>query len=123
MARFPSDQASDQVGGRLVTQPTDQPPVTTPENVQPRLELSEHHRAVIRLCEIPRSAGDLMTELGMSHKTFFRSTVLEPLLVGGLIQQTHPEQPNHPKQAYVLTEAGLRLLELIKTQGQTQNGD
>jgi ATP-dependent DNA helicase RecG len=123
LARFPSDQASDQVSGRLVTQPTDQPPVTTPETVQPRLELSEHHRAVIRLCEIPRSAGDLMTELGMSHKTFFRSTVLEPLLVGGLIQQTHPEQPNHPKQAYVLTEAGLRLLELIKTQGQTQNGD
>lgn len=121
--RFPSDQASDPVGGRLVTQPTDQPPGITPETVQPRLELSEHHRAVIRLCEIPRSAGDLMTELGMSHRTFFRSTVLEPLLAGGLIQQTHPEQPTHPKQAYVLTDAGLRLLERIKTQGQTQNGD
>ena len=121
--RFPSDQVTDQVGGRLVTQPTDQPPGTTSETAQPKLELSEHHRAVIKLCEIPRPAGDLMAELGMSHRTFFRSTVLEPLLAGGLIHQTHPEQPNHPKQAYVLTEAGLRLLELIKTQGQTQNGD
>jgi ATP-dependent DNA helicase RecG len=75
------------------------------------------------LCEIPRSSGDLMGELGMSHRTFFRSTVLEPLLAGSLIQQTHPDLPNHPNQAYVLTEAGLRLLELMKTSGQTQNGD
>ena len=123
LERFPSDQATDQVGERLVTPPTDQPPGTTPKTVQPKLELSEHHRAVIRLCEVPRPAGDLMAKLGMSHRTFFRETVLEPLLAGGLIQQTHPKQPNHPRQAYVLTEAGLRLLELIKTQGQTQNGD
>lgn len=109
----------------MVTQPTDQPPDSGQETVQvqQKLELSEHHREIIRLCEIPRSAGDLMGELGMSHRTFFRSTVLEPLLAGGLIQQTHPEQPNHPKQAYVLTEAGLRLLGLMKTQGQTQNDD
>jgi ATP-dependent DNA helicase RecG len=64
-----------------------------------------------------------MGELGLSHRTFFRSTVLDPLLAGGLIQQTHPELPNHPKQAYVLTEAGLRLSELMRTQGQTQNGE
>ena len=49
--------------------------------------------------------------------------MLEPLLAGGLIQQTHPELPNHPKQAYVLTEAGLRLSELMRTQGQTQNDE
>jgi len=125
LARFPSDQASDQAGWRLVTQPADQPPSSAQEAAQihQKLELSEHHRVVIRLCEIPRSAGNLMGELGMSHRSFFRSTVLEPLLVGGLIQQTHPEQPNHPKQAYVLTEAGLRLSELMKTQSQIQNGD
>lgn len=123
LSRFPSDQPSDQVGGRLVTPSTDQPQVSIPDTTPPRLELSEHHRAVIRLCEIPRSAGDLMGELGLSHRTFFRSTVLEPLLAGGLIQQTHPELPNHPKQAYLLTEAGLRLSELMRTQGQTQNDE
>ena len=123
LARFPSDQASDQVDRKLVTPATDQVPDVASETVQPKLELSEHHRTVIRLCEIPRSTGDLMAELEMNHKTFFRNTVLEPLLVGGLIQQTYPEQPNHPKQAYVLTEAGLRLLELMRTQNQTQNGD
>jgi len=123
LSRFPSDQPSDQVGGKLVTPPTDQPQVSIPDTTQPKWEFSEHHREVIRLCEIPRSASDLMGELGLSHRTFFRNTVLEPLLAGGLIQQTHPELPNHPKQAYVLTEAGLRLLELMKTQSQTQIGD
>ncbi|MFH0784051.1 MAG: hypothetical protein V2B20_19150 [Pseudomonadota bacterium] len=38
-----------------------------------------------------------------------------------MVQQTHPEQPTHPKQAYMLTDAGLRLLELMKAQGQTQS--
>ena len=116
--RFSSDQVSDQAEERLVTQSTDQPlidPGQTPPH-PPQLELSDNHRKVLKLCEIPRSSGNLMEELRMSHRTFFRTTVLEPLLSGGLIQQTHPEQPNHPKQAYVLTEAGLRLLELLKSQ-------
>lgn len=126
LARFPSDQVSDQVsvdqGERLVTQPTEQPPVTGQHRgkAPEKLELSAHQRKIILLGEIPRSAGDLLGELGLSHRTFFRSTILEPLLKNGLIKQTHPEQPNHPKQTYVLTEAGLRLLELIKSQAQKQ---
>ena len=123
LVRFPSDQAGDQVVVGLVTPPTDQPQHPNPDTPLSRLELSDHQRAVIRLCEVPRSAGDLMGELGLSHRTFFRSTVLEPLLAGGLIQQTHPELPNHPKQAYVLTEAGLRLSELMRTQGLSQNDE
>ena len=123
LSRFPSDQASDQVGGRLVTQVTDQPQGVEEEPVPPKLELSEYQRHVIRLCEFPRSTGNLMGELGLSHRAFFRTTVLQPLLAGGLIQQTHPEQPNHPNQAYVLTEAGLRLLDLMKTQGTTQRNE
>ena len=34
---------------------------------------------------------------------------LEPLLRGGVLKMTHPEQPNHPDQAYVLTEDGVKL--------------
>jgi len=109
-----SDQASDQV--------SDQAPGAASKTLRSLPELSEHHRAVMHLCQIPRSAGHLMDELGMSHKTFFRNTVLEPLLAVGLLQRTHPEQPKHPKQTYVLTEAGLRLLELAKNQGQTRHG-
>ncbi len=35
--------------------------------------------------------------------------LLEPLLAGGVLRMTHPDQPNHPDQAYVLTEAGVAL--------------
>ena len=91
----------------------EQSPDTTQETIRPKLDLSEDQRKVIRLCEIPRSISSLMDELGVScTRRFFRKIVLEPLLLGGLIHQTYPEQPKHPKQAYVLTEAGLRLLEL-----------
>ena len=53
--------------------------------------------------------AEIMGELGLTHRTFFRRNHLEPLLVGGLLRMTHPEQPNHPDQAYVLTEAGAAL--------------
>ena len=109
-----TDQVSDRAGASLVSQPTDQAHGTRPASAPPKLELSEHHRAVIRLCETPQPASILMDKLGMKHRAFFRNAVLMPLLAGGLLRHTHPAQPNHPKQAYVLTEAGVRLLELVK---------
>jgi ATP-dependent DNA helicase RecG len=123
LSRFSSDQASDQVDGKLVTQVTDQPQGALGVQVQPRLELSEHQRHVLRLCEFPRSTGNLMGELALNHRAFFRTKVLQPLLTGGLLQQTYPGQPNHPKQAYVLTEAGLRFLELMKSHGTIQSNE
>ena len=50
-----------------------------------------------------------MNELGLTHRTFFRRRHLEPLLASGVMRMTHPGQPNHPDQAYVLTEAGVEL--------------
>lgn len=124
LAKFPSDQPTDQVtdqptdqaGTDLVTQPMDQPSSSLHQAMNPsKLALSEYHKKVLRLCETPQSSRNLMAELGMGHRPFFRKTVLKPLLIGNLIQPIHPDQPNHPKQAYALTEAGLRLLERIKT--------
>jgi ATP-dependent DNA helicase RecG len=53
--------------------------------------------------------ADLMSDLGMTHRTFFRKTHLGPLVDGGVLDMTHPEQPNHPKQSYVLSEVGVEL--------------
>ena len=50
-----------------------------------------------------------MRELGLTHRTFFRRKHLDPLIRAGLIRMTHPDEPNHPEQAYVVTEAGLAL--------------
>ena len=53
--------------------------------------------------------AEIMGKLGLTHRTFFRRNHLEPLLAGRVLRMTHPGQPNHPHQAYVLTEAGLAL--------------
>ena len=107
---------TDQAGlkpGRLVT---DQPPVSG--------EIDDAGWKIVAFCEVPRSMAEIMGELGLTHRTFFRRNHLEPLLAGGVLRMTHPDQPNHPDQAYVLTEAGVAL-EARRVQGDagTGNGD
>ena len=79
---------------------------------------------IIAFCEVPRSMVEIMGELGLTHRTFFRRNHLEPLLEGGVLRMTHPDQPRHPKQAYVLTEAGVVLkVRRVKGDAGTGNGD
>ena len=92
-----TDQA-DAVTGKLVS---DQP--------QRLQNLTENQWKIVMLCDVPRSVADMMGKLGLTHRTFFRRHHLEPLVRGGVLRMTHPEQPNHPDQAYVLTEDGLNL--------------
>ena len=51
-----------------------------------------------------------MREIGLTHRTFFRRKHLEPLIQSKLIRMTHPDETNHPDQAYVVTGAGFGLL-------------
>ena len=90
---------------------TDQPGSSLVNLVTPRLtKLTDTQRKIIQLCEVPRKQADLMQELGLSHRTFFRRKHLEPLIQTNLVRMTHPEEPNHPEQAYVVTDSGLGLL-------------
>ncbi len=107
-----SDQMANKTESLVTNQPTEQPGSL----VTPRLtKLTEHQRKIMFLCEIPRSQADLMKALGLSHRTFFKRTHLDPLIKANLVRMTHPEEPNHPNQAYVVTEAGLSLLASWKT--------
>ena len=107
---------SDQVAegsGNLVT---DQPGSPAGYLVTPLLtKLTDIQRKVIQLCEVARNQADLMREMGFTHRTFFRRTHLEPLIRARLIRMTHPDEPNHPDQAYVVTEAGSGLLDAWQT--------
>lgn len=110
--RLVTDQAGSEPG-RLVT---DQPPVSG--------ELDDMGWKIVAFCEVPRSMAEIMGELGLTHRTFFRRNHLEPLLAGGVLRMTHPEQPNHPDQAYVLTKAGNALeTRRVKGDAGTGNGD
>ena len=53
--------------------------------------------------------ADMTGEPGSTDRTFFRRNHPEPLLRNGMLRMTHPDQPNHPGPAYVLTESGPKL--------------
>ena len=103
--------SSDRGGAPATDLVTDQPGSSLVSLVTPRLtKLTEYQRRIIELCEVPRKQADLMQELGLSHRTFFSRKHLEPLIQANLVRMTHPEEPNHPEQAYVVTASGLGLL-------------
>ena len=107
--------ASDQVreGDGLVS---DQPGRPDADLVTPAMpNLTDDQRRIMTLCEVPRKQAELMREIGLSHRTFFRRKRLDPLLRAGLIRMTRPDEPNHPDQAYVVTEAGLAFLHEWRT--------
>ena len=96
--------------GDLVTDQVDAVTERLVSDQAQRLQnLTENQWKIIMFCDIPRSVADMMNGLGLTHRTFFRRNHLEPLLRGGVLRMTHPEQPNHPDQAYVLTEDGVKL--------------
>ncbi len=102
-----SDQA-EQLAASLVT---DQVAQSMPQLKGPRLtKLNDNQRRVLQLCETPRTQKELMREFGLTHRNFFQRVYLKPLLQANLIRLTHPDAPNHPQQAYVVTAAGLELL-------------
>ena len=108
-----SDQARE--GSERVA--NDQPDNPDTDSVPPVLtRLTDDQRKIMALCEVPRKQAYLMQETGLSHRTFFRRKRLEPLIEAKLIRMTRPDEPNHPNQAYVVTDAAIAFLNAWRTQ-------
>ncbi len=56
------------------------------------------------------SAKELMERLSLKGRDNFLNSYLNPALDEGYIEQTHPENPKHPKQKYRLSDKGRELL-------------
>ena len=41
---------------------------------------------------------------GIKHRMTFRDNYIHPALSDGSLERKYPDQPNHPKQKYRLTE-------------------
>ena len=50
-----------------------------------------------------------MDALGVTSRGYFKKHHLDPLLAGGVVRMTRPDQPTHPYQEYVLTQSGVAL--------------
>jgi len=55
-----------------------------------------------------------MEHLSLKGRDNFLKLYLYPALQDKLIEQTHPEQANHPNQKYRLTEKGKTLLKFFE---------
>lgn len=56
------------------------------------------------------SLKEIMERLSLTGRDNFITGYLNPAMKDGLIEQTHPENPKHPKQKYRLTDKGKELL-------------
>ncbi len=54
----------------------------------------------------PKSITELMSEIGLTHRHFFRHNYLLPAIKLGLIEYTIPDKPQSSKQKYRLTSDG-----------------
>jgi len=72
-------------------------------------ELTPQQQRIVSACDVPRSLPELMERAGVKHRTHFRRTHLMPLVQGGIVTMTNPDNPRVVNQRYVLTEAGVAL--------------
>lgn len=56
----------------------------------------------------------LFTNCSPQSKQLFIKKYINPLMETGLIEQTHPDSPNHPRQKYRLTELGKELQKYLR---------
>jgi len=104
-----TDQAPAEAQNLVTDQPSGTQPRLVTDQPQNLTVLSETQWKIVALCDVPQAMAFLMERLGLTHRTFFRRTHLDPLVRGGVLKLTHPEQPNHPNQAYVLTASGVEI--------------
>ena len=111
--RFSGEPGTDQIAKDTVRLVSDQPARDSNSLVTDQASsiepLSETQRRIIQFCDIPRLLSDIMDEFGVIHRSYFKKKHLNPLIKGNIIRSTYPDQPNHPNQKYVLTEAGVQL--------------
>ena len=60
---------------------------------------------VTEFCRTPRSAREIMAELGLRHWKTFQNNYLLPLMKAGVLERTIPDKPRSRLQRYRTTPA------------------
>lgn len=79
--------------------------------------LSRHQVDILASCEQLRAASELMHLTGRSDRTKFKTSLLLPLLVNGLVEMTVPDKPKSRLQRYRITPLGRQVLERYRQEG------
>ena len=82
----------------------------------------DHASKIIEYCLEGKSIIDLMTLFDRKNRTKFKKTFINPLLEEKLLSLTMPDKPKSPKQAYISTYKGKKILNSISPgKDQTNN--
>jgi ATP-dependent DNA helicase RecG len=65
-------------------------------------------------CKEKKSLTELMEALSASSRRTFVRQIVNPFMEASLIELTHPENPRHPQQKYLLTERGAAWLKKLE---------
>ena len=68
-------------------------------------------RLIASVGDASRSVKEMMDILQLKDRKNFLVAYLNPAIEAGVLEAVYPDQPNHPKQTYRLTEKGRTLLE------------
>ena len=70
-------------------------------------------RLLAALRKGPKTAAELMAEMGLSHRPTFRNNYIRPAMSAGLVEMTRPESPTAKNQKYRLTARGKKRYEEV----------
>jgi len=79
------------------------------------MQLTSSMRRVIGFCVLPRSAQEIMNEIGVTNQYKNRQRHIVSLVEKGILAMTQPDSPTSPTQKYYLTALGKALLENDKS--------
>jgi hypothetical protein len=92
------------------------PTVVTPSSVQKIARPTMAGITILQFCRgAGRSVPAIMEKTGFTHRTFFKTNHLDPLVEAGWLRPTKPDNPRHPDQGYVTTDQGLAILGTLST--------
>lgn len=77
-------------------------------------EIHPRVKEVLSMLLTPNRRAELFRQMGLSKHTDHRVKYLDPLVKCGWVGLSHPDNPTHPNQTYQTTEAGKRVLRLLK---------
>ena len=103
------EEESNQVSNQVTNQVTNQVEELS-------MQLTSSMRRVIGFCILPRSAQEIMDEIGVTNQYKNRQRHIVSLIEKGILAMTQPNSPKSPTQKYYLTELGKALLENDKSE-------
>lgn len=68
--------------------------------MQATMQANYETKKILDFCNIPRKRGEIQKFLNLGNRDYFRKSILNPLIKGGLLKLTIPNKPTSPNQKY-----------------------